>query len=210
MMIHLRTVFTSVGLLVCLLLVQPVLSQSILLKGVIKDAHSDERIPFASMEFQFDKSGKLSDSSGHFAFRFDKWPHDTLIITYVGYQTFRLPVDSALRSTAVNNVVDVTTMLERARYEAVIVKRKLDRGLLMLKGIIRHKPMHDRYRLDNFGYDLYNKLEVDIKNIKREKLEKFPVIRRFGFVLNNIDTTEEGSTFLPVYLTEALSDYFYQ
>jgi hypothetical protein len=210
MMIQLKTGRIVIGLILSLVFVQPALSQSILLKGVIKDAHSDERIPFASMEFQKDKSGKLSDSAGQFFFRFDHWPADTLVITYVGYQLFKLPIDSALRASAVNNVVDVTILLERAKYQAVIVSRKIDRGLLMWRRIVRRKPHNDRYRFDNFSYELYNKLEVDIKNIKKEKLQKFPVIRKFGFVLNNIDTTDEGNTFLPVYLTEAISNYYYQ
>jgi hypothetical protein len=210
-MIQLKTGGIVLSLVLCLLSVQPGFSQSILLKGVIKDAHSDERIPFASMEFQRDKSGKLSDSAGQFSFRFDRWPFDdTLVITYVGYQRFALAMDSALLATAVNNVVDLSIMLERARYEAVVVKRKIDRGLLMWRRIVRRKPYNDRYRFDNFSYELYNKLEIDIKNIRKEKLENFPVIRKFGFVFNNIDTTEEGNTFLPVYLTEAISDYYYQ
>jgi hypothetical protein len=209
-MIQLKAAFISFNLLLCLLFIQPGYGQSILLKGVIKDAHSDERIPFASMEFRFEKSGKLSDSAGQFAFRFDRWPNDTLIVTYVGYQSFALPIDSALRAKAVNNVVEITIMLERAKYAAVIVSRKIDRGLLMWRRIVRRKALNDRYRFDNFSYELYNKLEVDIKNIKKEKLVKLPVIRKFGFVLNNIDTTEEGNTFLPVYLTEAISNYYYQ
>lgn len=200
----------SIVLLWCLLAGQEAVSQSVLLKGVIKDAHSDERIPFASLEFKNSRNGKLSDSAGQFAFRFADWPQDTLIVTYVGYATFLLPVDSALLSKAVNNVVDVTIMLERARIEAVVVKRKIDRGLLMWRRIVRRKQFNDRYRFDNFSYELYNKLEVDIKNVKKEKWEKLPVIRRFNFVLNNIDTTEEGNPFLPVYLTEAISDYYYQ
>jgi hypothetical protein len=200
----------SIVLLWCLLVGQEAVAQSVVLKGVIKDAHSDERIPFASMEFKNSKSGKLSDSAGQFAFRFSDWPQDTLVVTYVGYATFFLPLDSALWSKAVNNVVDVTIMLERARIEAVVVKRKIDRGLLMWRRIVRRKQFNDRYRFDNFSYELYNKLEVDIKNVKKEKWEKLPVIRRFNFVLNNIDTTEEGNPYLPVYLTEAISDYYYQ
>jgi hypothetical protein len=100
--------------------------------------------------------------------------------------------------------------MERAKYEAVVVSRKIDRGLLMWRRIVRHKPQNDRYRFQNFSYELYNKLEIDIKNIKKEKFEKLPFIRKFDFILNNIDTTEEGATFLPVYLTEALSNYYYQ
>src|SRR4030095_3883748 len=35
------------------------------------------------------------------------------------------------------------------------------------------------------------------------------LLRPFKFILENIDTTE-GVPFLPVYLTEAISDYYYQ
>ncbi len=52
--------------------------------------------------------------------------------------------------------------------------------------------------------------KLDIKNIKKEKWQNLPFIKKFNFVLNNIDTTDEGNTFLPVYLTEAISDYYYQ
>jgi len=36
------------------------------IKGFIKDAHSDEAIPFATVKFTGTKNAKLSDSSGHF------------------------------------------------------------------------------------------------------------------------------------------------
>jgi hypothetical protein len=51
----------SARLLLCILLAQSAKAQTKTLRGVVKDAHSDERIPFASMEFQRDKSGRLSD-----------------------------------------------------------------------------------------------------------------------------------------------------
>ena len=197
-------------LLICILLSLSTLAQTKVLKGFIKDAHSDERIPFASIEFKHQKSGKLSDSAGTFTFHFNEWPKDTLVISYVGYQPFLLAIDSLLVKRASNNVVDISILMERGKYEAVVVKRKIDRGLLMWKRIVRHKPQNDRYRFRNFSYELYNKLEIDLKNIKKEKWEKLPFIKQFNFVLNNIDTTEEGIPYLPVYLTEAISHYYYQ
>lgn len=195
----------------CLLVFQASQGQTRILRGVIKDAHSDERIPFASMQFQVAGSGKLSDSAGTFSFRFDQWPSDTIKITYVGYQDFFLVIDSNLTKRAKDNVIDLSILLERGKVTAeVVVRQKIDRGLLMWKRIVRHKPHNDRYRFDNFSYELYNKLEVDIKNIKKEKWRNLPFVKKFNFVLNNIDTTEEGNTFLPIYLTEAISDYYYQ
>src|SRR5215831_14844180 len=119
-----------VKLLLCLLLFHQGFGQSKVLKRIIKDAHSDERIPFASLQLQSARTGRLSDSAGTFLFRFDEWPQDTLIITYVGYQEFHLAIDSALISKASKNVIDITIQLERAKYEAVIVRQKIDRGYL--------------------------------------------------------------------------------
>lgn len=187
------------------------LSQGKLIKGVIKDAHSDERIPFASISFKNSGVGKLSDSAGNFAFRFDNWPQDSIEVTYVGYQDFVLRIDSTLWSRAVNDVLDISILLERGKYAAdVVVKAKIDRGWLMWRRIVRRKPFNDRYRFQNFSYELYNKLEVDLKNVKKDKFGKLPFVRKFNFIFNNIDTTEEGKPFLPVYLTEAISDYYFQ
>ncbi len=204
-----KALLFSTVLLFCL---YPVLinAQTKVIKGVIKDAHSDERIPFASISFKNKGSGKLSDSAGNFIFHLDSWPSDTIEVTYVGYKDFILPLDSVVQR-AQGDVLDISILLERGKYAAeVVVKRKIDRGLNMWRRIVRRKPFNDRYRFDNFSYELYNKLEVDLKNIKRDKFGKLPFIKRFNFVFNNIDTTEDGRPFLPIYLTEAISDYYYQ
>jgi hypothetical protein len=183
------------------------MSQVKVLKGIVKDVHSDERIPFASMKFLKAGTGKLADSAGTFLFRFEKWPQDTLAITYVGYQDYKIPID-ATRITG--DTLNVMVNMERGKYAAeVIVKRKIDRGLLMWKRIVRRKPKNDRYRFANFSYELYNKLELDLKNLNKEKLGEMKMLRPFKFLLNNVDTTE-GAPFLPVYLTESISDYYYQ
>jgi hypothetical protein len=182
-------------------------SQTKILKGIIKDIHSDERIPFASISFIKSGSGRLADSAGAFTFRFDRWPHDTLEVTYVGYQDFKFPINPEnIKGDTLNVIVN----MERGKYTAeVVVKRKIDRGLLMWKRIVRRKPMNDRYRFSNFGYELYNKLELDLKNINKDKLGEMKLLRPFKFILNNVDTTE-GAPYLPVYLTESISDYYYQ
>ncbi|HVK47063.1 MAG TPA: carboxypeptidase-like regulatory domain-containing protein, partial [Pseudobacter sp.] len=145
-------------------------AQTKVLKGTIKDAHSDERVPFASMQLLRGGNGRVSDSSGAFIFRFDHWPSDTIKVTYVGFQDFYLVIDSALVSKEKNGVIDLTILLERGKFtEEVVVKRTIDRGYLMWKRIVKHKPKNDRYRFQNFSYELYNKLEIDLKNIKRDK-----------------------------------------
>jgi hypothetical protein len=213
MIVRVKETYKFFAVLIFLIVGFNVSAQVKILRGVIRDVHSLEPVPFASIEFKKTSAGKLSDSAGAFEFRFNQWPTDTLLITYVGYQDFLLAIDSNLVRNAKNNVIDITIQLERGKYAAeVVVRKTIDRGYLMWKRIVKRKPFNDRYRFDNFGYELYNKLEVDIKNLKPKNIENIPLLnlKKFNFVFNNIDTTEEGNPYLPIYLTEAISDYYYQ
>ena len=183
---------------------------TLILKGTLKDAHSDEKIPFASMQLQGTRKGRLSDSAGGFIFRFEHWPTDTLVISYVGYQDYRLPLSpSLLAAAARHDTVNMNITMERGQYAVVVVSRKVDRGLLLWRKIVRRKKYNDRYRFDNFSYELYNKLELDLNEVNKEKLQRNRLLKPFNFILDNVDTLE-GQPFLPVFLTETLSDYYYQ
>ena len=72
------------------------------------------------------------------------------------------------------------------------------------------RKLYNRYNLPNFGYEAYNKLEVDIKNFKPEKIKKNFLLKPFSFALDNIDSTSEKDPFLPAYLMESISDYAFQ
>ena len=202
-----RIVFLLFG---AYLLTVPATAQNKIIRGYIKDALSDERVPFASVNFIKSGAGKLSDSAGNFAFRFDEWPTDTLLVTYVGYKDYKLFIDTAYIHRAVNNEINLVIGMDRGKIVSeVVVKRKIDRGYLMWKRIVKHKKENDRYRFNNFAYELYNKMELDLNRINKEKMQQMGLLRPFGFVFNNVDTSE-GPPFLPVFLTETISDYYYQ
>ena len=191
------------------LLYLPANAQTRTIKGYIKDALSDERVPFASISFM-KGGGKLSDSAGRFTFRFEEWPTDTLVVTYVGYKDYKLFIGPNLVQNAVANELDIIIGLDRGKIVSeVIVKRKIDRGYLMWKRIVKHKKENDRYRFNNFAYELYNKMELDLNKINKDKFKKIGLFKPFGFVFDNVDTSE-GAPFLPVFLTETISDYYYQ
>jgi hypothetical protein len=186
------------------------LAQTKVLQGVILDAQSGERVPFASMRFDKSGFGKLSDSAGGFIFHFEKWPGDTLQISYVGYQTFSLIIGDSLTSQAYHDSLYLVVHLQRGKYiNEVVVRRKVDFGLLLWRKIVKHKEHNDRYRFHNFSYELYNKLELDLDQVNRERLETVKLLKPFKFILNNIDSSE-SKPFLPIYITETLSDYYYQ
>jgi hypothetical protein len=180
-------------------------AQRKIISGIIKDSHSEERIPFASVSFKNTTIGKQADSSGSFYFNLSTWPADTLEITCVGYQPFFIVINKSKDS------IDAEIMMERGTFnDGASVKVKVNKGLLVWRKIVQHKPDNDRFRFDNFSYELHNKLELDLKHINFEKFGKFKPLRPISNLINqNIDTAE-GLKYLPVFLTETISDYYYQ
>jgi hypothetical protein len=194
--------------LITLLLFLPglfVFAQRKILVGTVKDAHSEERVPFASLQFQNTTVGQLSDSSGTFSFSLSQWPSDTLLITCVGYQLYKLFIPSELDSITIDITLERGTFNEGAR-----VKTKVNKGLFLWKKIVQNKPRNNKFKFDNFSYEVYNKLELDLKNINFGRFSKFKPLKPVtDLIKNNIDTSE-GLPYLPTYLTEAISDYYYQ
>jgi hypothetical protein len=176
-----------------------------IIRGVIKDAHSDERLPYANAVFLNSGKGKLADSLGEFEFVFSAWPKDTLEVSAVGYQEKRYFTFPA------KDTLNLVILLDRGKVkEAAVVKTKINRGLIMWRRIVRHKAANDRFRFRNFSYDIYNKLEMDIVNLNKEKMREVKLLRPFGFILDNMDSTSEERPFLPIFLTETISKYYLQ
>jgi hypothetical protein len=173
----------------------------------VKDEFNNETIPFASLKFKFSGAGQQADSAGAFLFSFGAWPDDTLQVTSVGYAENKISIRSSFIS---GDTLHLMVRMVPGKFNVeVVVRAKVNRGLQMWKRIVKNKPLNDRYRFQNFSYELYNKLELDLKNVSKDKFEKIKLLRKFGFIMDNIDTSE-GDPFLPLYLTEAVSHYYYQ
>jgi Family of unknown function (DUF5686)/CarboxypepD_reg-like domain len=180
-------------------------AQGIIFTGNIQDAHTKEPVGFASIYFTQSGVGKTADSAGHFTFNLANFTTDTLVISFVGYQLYKLPISSA------NNNQIINIQLQRgASSTGVVVRSKINKGLFLWKKIMGKKKLYNRYSLTNYGYEAYNKLEVDIKNFKANKVKNNFLLKPFSFVFDNIDSTSEKEPYLPAYLVESLSDFAYQ
>ena len=109
-------------------------SQRKILAGVVKDAHSNEPIPFASLQFINSTVGRLSDSSGAFEFNLAQWPSDTLEITCVGYQPYKLFIPANRDSITIEIIMERGTFNEGAQ-----VKTKVNKGLFLWRKIVQNK-----------------------------------------------------------------------
>ncbi len=181
------------------------LDAQVVLTGTIQDAHTKEPVPYASVYLKKSGYGQTADSAGNFSIRVSRLEKDSLVVSYVGYELFSFPVTDA------NDGHPISIQLQRGGLNnAVVVRAKFNKGLFLWRKIMSKKKLYNRYNLPNFGYEAYNKLEVDIKNFKASRIKRNPLLKPFSFVLDNIDSTSEKDPFLPAYLLESVSDYGFQ
>ena len=181
-------------------------AQQYKVSGVVRDAHSQEIIPFATLQFVRTQTGMVSNAEGKYLFELNVIPSDSLLVRVMGYDILKMPVNKDQKEQTINFEVTRSDVSLKT-YE---VKASINWALILLKQIVKHKPENNYNRLDNYKYEVYNKLELDMKNLNKEKLGRNRFTKPFAFILDNIDSTSEDKPFLPIFLTETLSDYYYQ
>ena len=203
MLFQLRSGLLLFAIFLCLAMIQ---AQPRRITGVVKDKQSDEPIPFASVILKLSHKGVLTDSAGRFSIDLaGVLANDSLSVLSVGYKVFTYPLKAFMDSLNLEIKIEVLPPSGE-----VVVKSKYNRALWFWRKIMANKDRNNRTRWDNYSYEIYNKLEMDLNNVKSEKLSKNFLLRPLGFVLGYVDSAESSTTYLPVYLTETLSDYYYQ
>lgn len=174
------------------------------IKGKVFDEFTKELVPFASIQWRKAGWGTTTDSAGAFILRKSNFDIDTLIIYYVGFEPYSYPFSSNSETGL------ITLMLSKLKVnEGVMVKTKFNKGLRWWKNIVSHKIENNPYKYQQYACELYNKLEVDINNVTRESFQHIKILKPFSFLLDNIDSVTEQRPFLPVFMTESLSNYYY-
>lgn len=174
--------------------------------GVVKDKHTNEAIPFAAVQFIGTTTGATTGEDGTYSMQLPAIPGDSLLARVIGYGELHKAVDRRLDSQQVD------FELERREYtlNEFVIHAGVNPALIILRRIIEHKPQNDPHRLESYTYRVYNKLELDLDNFDKEKFQQSKLFKPFAFIFDNMDTTSESKPFLPVFLTETLSDYYYQ
>lgn len=94
--------------------------------------------------------------------------------------------------------------------ETIVIKPKEgpNPAIALVKNVLRNKKINNREKLDAYEYEAYNKVEFDLNNIT-EEFQKRKIFKAFEFVFEGVDTTQE-KPYLPVFMTESLSDFYFK
>ena len=172
-------------------------------EGIVKDQLTGDPMPFVTVRFKGTKVGTLTDTLGKFILE-SYYATDTLEFTFSGYIKVKrhINLDEA-------NIVDVMMPVLTSEIDEVVVKAPDEfPSTILHKKVIRNKPINNKEKLDSYEYEVYNKVQLDINNIG-DKFKERDMVKRLDVIMDYLDSAENGKSFLPVILSESVSDYYY-
>lgn len=171
--------------------------------GKITESDSGDPITYARITFKDTFIGTMSDLNGNYNLSSLK-ASPTVVFSALGYksQVFTIKLKQV-------NKIDVVLIKEFVEIGEVTVRPGENPAIAMFHKIIAHKKENNPSDFPSWQSRFYTKVEIDIKNIKQVwRKKKF--LSQFAFVFNYIDSLEiQGKTFLPVFFTETISNYYH-
>jgi hypothetical protein len=181
-------------------------SQKTIVTGKIFDQSTGEPLPFVNVFFKDSKIGTSSDINGQYRIE-TYYPTDSLVASMVGYG--RLALKSKTDKAQVLDFGLKPSGISLHEIKVVADKKAKDPAVEIMKKVVRNKAANNREKLKAYEYNTYNKIEFDMNNIG-EDFKNRRVMRPFSFVFDNMDSTSEEKPFLPIFLTESFSRYYYR
>ena len=178
-------------------------AQKTVVFGTVIDAVSKLTVPFAPVYFVGTKSGTTTDENGKYRIE-TYYSSDTLRCKGIGYAQQSFNVKQGTTK-------EINFALLNENTTSVVIIRPKDEpnpAIELMKKVIANKKINNREKLDAYEYEAYNKVEFDLNNISAAIADK-KLMKPFEFIFEGIDTTQE-KPYLPVFMTESLSDFYYR
>jgi hypothetical protein len=172
--------------------------------GSVSDFVTKEKLPFVNIVFNHTNISTITDQDGNFEIA-TNLKVDTLSIICIGYTQMTVPVQRN-----VEQFVKVELVPSDFTLEEIIVYPGENPAHPIVRNIHDYKKQNNPEKLQYFHCEVYNKLQVDLNNITDE-LKDRKVFKNFQFVFELEDSSEiMKKTYLPVFITEAYSHYYFQ
>ncbi len=172
--------------------------------GIVLNAETKEPIPFANVFFPDKTIGATSSFDGSFSLETTD-AGDSLFASFIGYRTKAIKI-----SKGIFQEITFELKPENVLLDEVIIFPGENPAEVLLRKIIANKEKNDKKEFDAYQYEVYTKIQFDANNIN-DKLKERRLLRAFKFIFDYVDTSVvNGKAFLPVFLTETLSDFYYR
>lgn len=173
--------------------------------GVVTDETTGEPVPFVKVRFQDSKIGTETDFDGKYELE-TYYATDSLVfsssehlrMTVKVLKDIEQEINIVLRSSAGLNFEEVVVRPDKELKSTRIHKR-----------VVANKKINNKEKLTSYSYELYNKMQLDMSNIT-DQFEEKGVLNKLDLAKAYMDSTDDGEYFIPMLLTENVSDFYFK
>jgi len=175
-----------------------------IITGRIYDAQTREPMPFVNVLLKNTTVGTSSDFEGNYKIT-TYTNSDSLLVSYIGYT----PIAKAIKNHQ-TQTIDIFLSPEAAALTEVTIHPGENPAWKIMRRVMEHKEQNDPSYIPAYQYEIYNKLEFDLNNIPKSAENK-KLLKPVNFIFKNIDSSNvKEKPYLPVFISEAVSDYYYR
>ena len=184
--------------------------QNTIIKGVVTDSITGERLPYVSLIFKGTTIGTATDGDGNFSFS-ALTDVKNLEVSYLGYDTKEVKVipgkTNNLKIKLAPNGITLNEVVVKPKKEKY--SKKENPAVKFVKQVIASRESNDPRNHDYFQYDQYEKM-VFAMNDYHPKPKKNGKPGKFDFLIDFVDTLDVGTTILPVSEKEKVKSVYYR
>jgi len=161
-------------------------------------------MPFVNIVIPGTTIGTLTDFSGNYSLEF-KQKCDSVSAFLIGYsRSTKKILYNKFQTT------DFELIPQNLNLPEVTIKYTGNPADVLIKKVIRNKEKNSIQSFQAYQYEAYTKIELDANNIN-ERFKNRKIFKQFDFVWSYLDTsTLNGKSYLPVFLTETMSDIYFR
>ena len=187
--------------------------QEVLIYGKISDEKTGLPLPFAKIQFATSKKATLADSAGNYRIKYwNENDADSIIASFIGYHRNSQLIVRVQSSHSADIRLNINFKLKSLfkDFDEVTVKAPDELpSTILIRNVISNKDNNNKDQLDAYEYRLYNKIQFDLNNVGEDFKSK-KILNKLDVVLNYLDSTDVGQSFLPLILSESVSRYYYK
>jgi len=197
-------VFRKLFIFILLILsISTISAQTTEISGKVTEKETGLPIPYANIIFSGSFIGTTTDINGNYTLKTSK-PGATIEVSAIGFKKQTVPVKINEK-----NGFDFALEEEVFTLGEIKILPGENPANIIVRNIIANKNLNNPRELPSWKSRIYAKIEIDLKNVSSNLANK-KALKDFDFIFNYLDSMgTQGKTFLPVFFTETISNYYH-
>jgi hypothetical protein len=175
-----------------------------LVKGRIIDVKTNEVITGAMLVFSGTEDRCVSSFEGTFTAK-TRSNSDTLIVSYVGYETQRIKVLKGVTQT-----IQIKLNVKETNLIGVKTVNKINRAIKIIEKAQVNKFLYNIEKLNSFECESFTKIQIAVNNVS-EELKNKKLLKSVEGIFDTLSylSEDKNKLVLPIFLSENLSNFYF-